>query len=140
MADFSSASPWTVLGCVAAGYVIGIGFVVAEPLYTNVVDTERLVMWDCWDPGCDDIKYSFPGTAWYQMNASDALVAHLKSLSAKEVPAKLRVQTRFGRFESFTIVELAGFPIDGGSVRNGNQMEPPFPTQGIDDHAGSDGT
>lgn len=83
--------------------------------------------------------YSFPGTAWHQMEASDGLVAHLKSLGAKDVPAKLRVQTRFGRFESFRIIDLAGFPIDGGSARNGNQPEPPFPTEGLDDDAARSG-
>jgi hypothetical protein len=144
----TAASPWVILGRIAMGYAIGIGFVMAEPLYTNVVDTERLVRWECWDPAsCDEnaevprrhIKYSFPGgSAWYQMEASNGLVAHLKRLDASEVPAKLRVQTRFGVFESFTIVELAGFPIEGGSARNGNQPEPPFPTQGVDDDAGTD--
>lgn len=145
----SSVSSWVILGWVAAGYVSGIGFVVGEPLYTNVVDTERLVIWECWDPGCDEspeaarryIKYSFPGgSTWYQMEASNGLLAHLKSQKVNEVPAKLRVQTRFGRFDSFAIVELAGFPIEGGSARNSNQPEPPFPTEGTDDDAGSEGT
>lgn len=142
----SNTSSRVVLGWVAMGYLIGIGFVAAEPVYTNVVHTERLVRWECWDAGgCDEnsdvarqhIKYSFPGgSAWYQMEASNGLLAHLKRLEANEATAKLRVQTRFGRFESFTIVELAGFPIEGGSARNSNQPEPPFPTPGVDDHAG----
>jgi hypothetical protein len=145
----SNASSGVILGRIAMGYVVGVGFVLAEPLYTNVVDIERLVKWDCWDPtSCDEnaeislrhIKYSFSGgNTWYQMEASNDLLAHLKRLRADEVSAKLRVQTRFGRFESFTIVELAGFPIVGGSGRNSNQPEPPFPAHGIDD-VGLEGT
>ncbi len=138
-----------VLGWTATGYGIAIAFLAAEPLYTNVVDTERLVKWDCWVEGaCDEnadvarhyIKYSFPGGAWYQMEVPTELLAHLKRLEADEVKAKLRVQTRFGRFESFTIVELAGFPIEGGSARNSNQPEPPFPTRGVDDPSGRQGS
>ena len=130
-------------------YVIAIGFVVAEPLFTNVVETERQMKWECWIPGCAEIteapwqyiRYSFSGgDIWYQMEASSGLIDHLRALQSNEVPAKLRVQTRFGRFESFSIVELAGFPIEGGSGSNSNQMVPPFPTQGIDDDAGDEGT
>jgi hypothetical protein len=141
----SSASPRMILGSVATAYLIGIGFLAAEPLYTNVIQIERLVRWDCWDPArCDEdagyIKYSFPGgSAWFQMKASNALLAHLKGLRADEVTAKLRVQTRFGRFESFTIVELGGFPIDDDAT-NSNQPEPPFPTPGVDDHVDASGT
>ena len=145
----SAASCWVILGRIAMAYVIAIGFVVAEPLFTNVVETERQMKWECWIPGCEVntdapwqyIKYSFSGgNNWYQLEASSGLIDHLRALKTKEVPAKLRVQTRFGRFESFSIVELAGFPIEGGSGSNSNQMVPPFPTQGIDDGAGDEGT
>ena len=140
----SAASSWVILGRVAMAYVIAIGFVKAEPLYTNVVETERLMKWECWIPGCKEntdapwqyIRYSFSGgNSWYQMEASNGLLFNLRALKSNVVPAKLRVETRFGRFESFTIVEFAGFPIEGGTARNSNQMEPPFPTQGIDDDA-----
>lgn len=73
------------------------------------------------------------------MEVPTELLAHLKRLQADEIKAKLRVQTRFGRFESFTIVELAGFPLDGAGAHNGNQPQPPFPTRGVDDQAGRQG-